>query len=59
MKLHPVYWVVVGLCMNACLFIGWSGDGGLHRLALIMGGVCAGHMLTEILNYDEREESTD
>lgn len=59
MKLHPVYWVVVGLCMNACLFIGWSGDGGLHRLALVFGGVWAGHLLTEILNYNEREESND
>jgi hypothetical protein len=59
MKNNIAYWIVTGLLMNAFLILGWSGDGGLHRLALIMGGVCAGHMLTEILNYDEREESND
>jgi hypothetical protein len=59
MKLHPAYWVVAGLCMNVSLLIGWSGDGGLHRLALVFGGVWAGHLLTEILNYNEREESND
>jgi hypothetical protein len=45
--------------MNVSLLIGWAGDGGLHRLALVFGGVWAGHLLTEILNYNEREESND
>ena len=59
MKMHPAYWIVAGLFMNICLFIGWSGDTPLHRLALVFGGVWAGHLLTEILNYNEREESND
>jgi len=41
--------------MNGFLLLGWSGDGGLHRLALILAGVWAGHMLTEILDYNEEE----
>jgi hypothetical protein len=59
MKMHPAYWIVAGLFMNISLLIGWSGDTPLHRLALVFGGVWAGHLLTEILNYNEREESND
>jgi len=36
----------------ACAFfvLGFNGDGLLHNLALVMGGVLVGHVLTELLN---------
>jgi hypothetical protein len=33
--------------------LGWSGEGILHKLALIIGGLYFGHIITEALNYDE------
>lgn len=41
----------------ACAFftLGFNGDGLLHNLALIMGGVLVGHVLTEVLNCGEEE----
>jgi hypothetical protein len=54
-KQSPAYWVIGCCFMNGFLLLGWSGDGGLHRLALILAGVWAGHMLTEILDYNEEE----
>jgi hypothetical protein len=34
----------------AFFVLGFNGDGLLHNLALIMGGVLVGHVLTELLN---------
>jgi hypothetical protein len=31
--------------------LGWSGEGIAHKLALIIGGLYFGHILTEALNY--------
>ena len=41
----------------ACAFValGLFGDGYLHKFALLVGGVCIGHLLTEALNYDEEK----
>ncbi len=41
----------------ACAFfvLGFNGDGLLHNLALVMGGVLVGHTLTEILNGSDDE----
>jgi hypothetical protein len=55
MKQNPAYWICSGILMNAFLLLGYSGDGGLHRVALVFGGVWAGHLLTEMLNYNEEE----
>ena len=55
MKLNPAYWILNAIVMNAFLMLGWSGDGGLHHCALVAGGIVAGHLLTEMLNYSEEE----
>jgi hypothetical protein len=39
----------------AFFLLGFNGDGLLHNLALIMGGVLVGHTLTEILNSNDEE----
>jgi len=41
----------------ACAFfvLGFNGDGLLHNLALVMGGVLVGHVLTELLNGNDDE----
>ena len=31
--------------------LGWGGDGYAHKLALIIGGLYFGFILTEALNY--------
>lgn len=32
---------------------GWVGDGIVHKLLLILGGLYFGFIITEALNYDE------
>jgi hypothetical protein len=39
----------------AFFLLGFNGDGLLHKLALIMGGVLVGHVLTELLNCGDEE----
>jgi hypothetical protein len=34
---------------------GFSGDGYLHKACLLFGGLYIGNVLTEALNYDERD----
>jgi hypothetical protein len=43
--------------VTACALIafGWNGEGILHQLALIFGGLNFGHILTEALNYNEEK----
>lgn len=40
---------------SAFFILGFNGDGLLHKLALIMGGVLVGHVLTEVLNAGDDE----
>ena len=40
----------------AFFLLGFNGDGLLHKLALVMGGVLVGHVLTELLNGNDEEE---
>jgi hypothetical protein len=35
------------------ILIGWSGEGIGHKLALILGGIYLGFIVTEALNYKE------
>ena len=39
----------------AFFLLGFNGDGLLHKLALVMGGVLVGHVLTELLNSGDDE----
>ena len=50
---HPIH--LIAFTIIACVFIvfGFYGDGYIHKLSLILGGVYLGHILTEALNYDE------
>lgn len=40
---------------SAFFILGFNGDGLLHKLALIMGGLLIGHVLTEVLNMKDEE----
>ena len=51
--MNPFYYI--GNVATACglIFVGWGGEGILHQLCLIMGGLNFGHTLTVALNYTE------
>ena len=51
--MKSAYLVGVSCVMNAFLVLGWSGDGGIHRLSLILGGFLAGVIVSEICNEGE------
>jgi hypothetical protein len=37
----------------AFIVFGWEGEGIIHKVWLIFGGLCFGHILTKALNYVE------
>lgn len=37
---------------TAFIVFGFTGDGYIHKVALIAGGLYFGHIITEALNYD-------
>jgi hypothetical protein len=48
---------LIAFTMIGVLFIvfGFSGGGYLHQACILFGGLYIGNVLTEALNYDERE----
>jgi hypothetical protein len=50
-----VYLVGTSCVMNALLVLGWSGEGGVHRLALVIGGVLAGVVFYELVKDVEED----
>ena len=50
----PFLYIIGSFLSWAFLYFGWGGDGYLHKLSLIAGGVYAGHIFTEALNYVEK-----
>ena len=49
----PLLYILGTALAIAFTLFGWSGEGILHKLALILGGLYFGHIITEALNYDE------
>lgn len=41
---------------TAFIVFGFIGEGYIHKVALIAGGLYFGHLLTEALNYDEADK---
>lgn len=51
-----IYLVLMTAVAVAFIVFGWTGEWGyLHRISLILGGLCFGHLLTEALNYDSTQ----
>ena len=49
-----IYFILMTAMTCAFIVFGWTGEWGyLHRISLILGGLCFGHLFTEALNYDE------
>jgi hypothetical protein len=44
---------------TAFIVFGFTGDGYMHNIALILGGLYFGHLITEALNYDESDKLAD
>ena len=51
-----IYFMLMTAVAVAFLVFGFTGNGYLHQLALIAGGLYFGHLLTEALNYDESDK---
>jgi hypothetical protein len=49
----PMLYILSSFTACAFIWFGWNGEGILHQLALIFGGLNFGHIITEALNYDE------
>jgi hypothetical protein len=49
----PMLYIIGTAIAITFTLLGWSGEGILHKLALIIGGLYFGHIITEALNYDE------
>ena len=50
-----IYFMLMTAVAVAFIAFGFTGNGYLHQLSLIAGGLYFGHLLTEALNYDSEE----
>lgn len=48
-----IYFMLMTMIASSFIVFGFTGDGYLHKLALIAGGLYFGNLVTEALNYDE------
>jgi hypothetical protein len=50
------FYVVMALVAQICIFFGWGDEyGWMGDTALVIGGVFAGVLITELLNEGEQE----
>ena len=49
----PLLYILNSFISCGFILFGWDGEGYAHKVALIIGGVYFGHILTEALNYNE------
>lgn len=52
----PLLYILGTALSVAFIMFGWGGEGYLHYLSLIVGGLYIGHILTEALNYKGDEQ---
>jgi hypothetical protein len=45
--------IAVAVMAAVCLIFGWGGDGMLHKVALIWGGMSFGYIITTYLNLED------
>lgn len=50
-----IYFVLMTIIATAFIVFGFTGEGYIHKITLIAGGLYFGHLLTEALNYDEAQ----
>jgi len=48
-----IYFMLMTIVATAFIVFGFDGEGYIHKIALILGGLYFGHLITEALNYDE------
>jgi hypothetical protein len=49
----PIFYVIATAIAIFFILLGWSGEGIIFKLSLIIGGLYFGFILTEALNYKE------
>lgn len=52
----PFLYITATAVAIVFILLGWSGEGIIFKLCLIIGGLYLGHILTEALNYNETKE---
>lgn len=52
----PFLYIIATAIAIVFILLGWSGEGIIFKLCLILGGLYFGYILTEALNYDETKE---
>jgi len=53
--MNPFFYVIGTIVAIFFILLGWDGEGIIHKVWLIAGGLYFGHILTEAINYIERE----
>ena len=51
--MNPIFYILGTVMSVAFIVFGWEGEGIIHKVWLIVGGLCFGHIITEALNYLE------
>ena len=49
--MNPIYYICTAVISCGFIVVGWGGEGYLHYLCLILGGVGFGAVVTDALNY--------
>jgi hypothetical protein len=55
---HPILYILGTAIAIVFVLLGWSGEGIIFKLSLIIGGIYFGFLITEALNYDETNNVT-
>ena len=51
--MSPIFYILGTIVAVFFILLGWDGEGIIHKVWLILGGLYIGHILTEALNYVE------
>jgi hypothetical protein len=54
----PILYILGTAVAITFTLFGWGGEGIVHKLLLILGGLYFGFIITEALNYDETNNVT-
>jgi len=56
MSMNPIFYILGTIVAFFFILLGWDGEGIIHKVWLIAGGLCFGHIITEAVNYLERRD---
>ena len=55
--MNPIFYILGTIVSVIFILLGWEGEGIIHKVWLIVGGLYFGITLSEALNYVERRNT--